>query len=163
MWRNFSTWQSVIWKIFSTWQIFSPQPPVVMRVTNIRYEIKMNIAGSTVLLERLLMGSALVSGHWCLGAANYRYPMPNLPMQSPILLRNSSKPTVHNQQRHIGALCVWWSRQSAIEQQKDMLCNTITKHGRYNCNSSGGEDFIKELQASIKPFQKESMKIHLFL
>ena len=37
MWRNFSTWQSVIWKIFSTWQIFSPQPPVVMRVTNIRY------------------------------------------------------------------------------------------------------------------------------
>ena len=40
MWRNFSTWQFVIWKIFSTWQIFSPQPPVVMRVTNIRYAIE---------------------------------------------------------------------------------------------------------------------------
>ena len=33
----FCTWQSVMWRNFSTWQIFSPQPAVVMVVTNIRY------------------------------------------------------------------------------------------------------------------------------
>ena len=37
MWRNFSTWQSVIWKNFSPRQICSPQAPLVVLVTNIRY------------------------------------------------------------------------------------------------------------------------------
>ena len=39
MWRNFSTWQSVIWKNFSTWQKFSPQTLLVVFVTNIRYDV----------------------------------------------------------------------------------------------------------------------------
>ena len=38
MWRNFSTWQSVIWKHFFTWRIFSPQALLVVLVTNIRYD-----------------------------------------------------------------------------------------------------------------------------
>ena len=48
MWKHFFNWQFVMWRIsphlslpsgenFSTWQIFSPQAPLVVPVTNMRY------------------------------------------------------------------------------------------------------------------------------
>ena len=46
---TFSTWQSVIWKNFSTWQIFSPQAPLVVLVTNMRYVIDSPLIAYLVL------------------------------------------------------------------------------------------------------------------
>ena len=52
MWRNFSTLQSVIWKNFSSWQIFSPQAPLVVLVTNIRYDHMEWVAGGPTKILR---------------------------------------------------------------------------------------------------------------